>query len=283
MSSDVAITLPRGLFDHSGGRHREAVLSPITGHFEAQLAESRELTPAAVSVLLAHAFSSIGAFERVDASHTAALSRGDRDYALLHLRRGMFGDRLPLIVRCPNPACYQEADLALKVSELAPWRSEPAPETFVVETVGGPVTLRESTGADDAAVFGLPKRDATNTMWARLVVDFAGQGPLRVEQWAILDPSVRHAIAAGLADASSGPTLAFLVPCPSCGAWIDIELDPADLLARELAVAVDRLFAEVHTLAYGYHWSEHDILSLPRARRFRYLNLIANQLGRKSG
>jgi len=282
MSSDVVITLPRGLFDHSGGRHREAVLSQVTGQFEAQLAQAGELTPSAVSALLAHAFSSIGAFDSVDTSLTAALSRGDRDYALLHMRRGLFGERLALIVRCPNPACRLEADLTLNVSEVAPTRNEPAPETLVAKTVHGPVILREPTGADDAAVFGLPKPVATEAMWTRLVVDFAGKGPLEPGQWANLDAEARHVIATTLADAASGPTLAFLVPCPSCGAWIDMELDPAELLARELAVGVERLFSEVHILAYYYHWSERDILALPRARRYLYLNLIANQLGRNS-
>ena len=59
---------------------------------------------------------------------------------------------------------------------------------------------------------------------------------------------------------------------------MEVELEPAALLQSELGVAVDRLFAEVHTLAYHYHWSEHEILSLPRARRHRYLELLGRQV-----
>ena len=43
--------------------------------------------------------------------------------------------------------------------------------------------------------------------------------------------------------------------------------------------AVDSLDREVHTLAMQYHWSETDILSLPRERRRRYLRLIDRERG----
>jgi hypothetical protein len=277
MPVSTLITLPRGLFDHAGERHQAAELGPITGYFEAGLAEASELNPEAVSELLARALKRIGEFDEVDGVLTAALARGDRDFALLQLHRGLFGDKLALIVRCDNPSCCQEADLSLRISELARAR-EAAPETLRVETSAGPVTLREPTGADDAALHGLPKARASVDLWCRLIMDFAGQGPVSPEQWSALPADVRSTVATALADAKSGPTLAFLVPCPSCAAWIEIELDPAELLARQLGIGIDRLFAEVHSLAWAYHWSEHEILSLPRERRWRYLDLIGRQL-----
>ena len=38
------------------------------------------------------------------------------------------------------------------------------------------------------------------------------------------------------------------------------------------------LYEEVHDLAYHYHWREQDILELPRAKRRRYLALLASKL-----
>lgn len=58
---------------------------------------------------------------------------------------------------------------------------------------------------------------------------------------------------------------------------MEVELDAAFLLATELGGASDRLFAEVHLLAFHYHWSEAAILSLTRQRRWRYLDLIRRQ------
>ena len=63
----------------------------------------------------------------------------------------------------------------------------------------------------------------------------------------------------------------------SCSAWFELELGPADLLAWELGLGSDRLFAEVHLLAFSYHWSEEAILALPRERRWRYLELLRRQ------
>lgn len=278
MTDALTVTLPRGLFDSEGGRHRDAVLTPVTGHVEAGLAEARELDPASVSRLLAGAIARIGGYEPILPAHAAALSRGDRELVLLHLRRALFGDRLALVVACPNPGCRQEADLALTIAQLCPAADRAADETFAVDTPAGTATLREPTGGDDDAVHGLDRDTASAALWSRLVVDLAGHGPITAAQWTELDLPTRHALALALADAHSGPTLAFVAPCPSCRAWMEIELDPAVLLAAELGVAGDRLFAEVHTLAYFYHWSEHEILSLPRQRRWRYLELVHRQV-----
>lgn len=38
---------------------------------------------------------------------------------------------------------------------------------------------------------------------------------------------------------------------------------------------LDRLYEEVHYLALHYHWGENAILDLPRAKRQRYLALLA--------
>ena len=40
---------------------------------------------------------------------------------------------------------------------------------------------------------------------------------------------------------------------------------------------LDVLYRQVHHLALRYHWSEADILALPRSKRVRYLTLPAEQ------
>ena len=63
--------------------------------------------------------------------------------------------------------------------------------------------------------------------------------------------------------------------CPSCGEPTRAQLD---VTAMPLSSA-DVLYQEVHRIASVYHWSEHEILSLTRHRRQRYLALIARQHG----
>ena len=58
--------------------------------------------------------------------------------------------------------------------------------------------------------------------------------------------------------------------CPECGAVTEVPIDPyfcLDLIGQEL-------FGEVHRIASTYHWSEPEILRLPRERRRLYLQLI---------
>jgi hypothetical protein len=277
MSAPLAVTLPRGLFDPEGGQHRDAVLRPVTGELELALAEHPQDHPAAVDQLLAASLERIGAYTTIDATHAAALSRGDRDHLLLQLRRGVFGDRLDLVVRCANPACEESADMELRISNLAPEPAAPAPEWIEAFTPMGPARLREPTGADDASVAGLSGAAASARLWSRLLLDLAGRGPVEPEDWNQLDPAVRQALALALAEGQSGPALSIVAPCPSCGALMEVELDAAFLLATELGGASDRLFAEVHLLAFHYHWSEAAILSLTRQRRWRYLDLIRRQ------
>ena len=58
--------------------------------------------------------------------------------------------------------------------------------------------------------------------------------------------------------------------CPHCKIINEIAVDPYWLGKTELHY----LDNEVHTLAFNYHWSEKDILSLTRERRRTFLKLI---------
>jgi hypothetical protein len=272
--------LPHGLYDESGQCHREAELRPLSGEQELMLTSAGERADSpSVSRLLATCVSRIGGYREIDAEHTAALTRGDRQHLLLWLRRSLFGDRIALVVKCPNPTCGALADLDARVESVAPERPAGAPETFSVETEAGRARLREPTGADDAAVAQsqLDRAARAALLWSRLVVDLDGRA-LSPADWSALPQPVRHAIALALAENSSAPDLAFLSRCPTCRAWLELELNPLSVLARELRVGAERLLAEVHSLAFHYHWSEEEILKLPRARRWRYLELVRREL-----
>lgn len=45
---------------------------------------------------------------------------------------------------------------------------------------------------------------------------------------------------------------------------------------------LDRLYQEVHHLALHYHWSEAEILRLPRGKRQRYLGLLLRHVEQRS-
>ena len=273
---EVTVVLPHGLHDDAGHWHRGAVLRPLTGREEMILAGAPDGGAAAVSSLLATVVERIGDYDHVDTELTSLLTRGDRAFLLLRLRAALYGDRLALVVYCANPRCGGAADVDLSLASLAP----PPPADPPPPIVAAGAVVREPTGADDLAIEDVlaegDRAAAAAALWARLVeVD---DHPLTADEWLALPAATRHAVALALATASRAPDLAFVARCPHCQAWIEVELDPWRLLARELAAGGDRLLTEVHALAYHYHWSEHDILMLPRARRWRYLELLKREL-----
>jgi hypothetical protein len=276
----VTAVLPHGLLDDAGVWHRRAVLRPLTGREEMVLAAGPAGGAAAVSALLAAVVERIGGYEPVDPELAALLTRGDREVLLLRLRAALYGDRLAMVIYCANPACRAAADVDLKISALAPEPPAEPRAPIACATPEGDAVIREPTGEDDAAVEDAlaagDRAAASALLWSRLV-ELGGRA-LSTAEWRALPAATRHALALALAAGSRAPDLAFVARCIECEAWIEIELDPWRLLVRELAAGGDRLLAEVHALAFHYHWSEHDILSLPRARRWRYLQLLGREL-----
>lgn len=279
MSSAPLVILPHGLHDEDGVCHREAVLRPLTGREELLLGSAgRTNSPRVVSELLAACLERLGGYEPVDAGLTASLTRGDRKHLALRLRAALFGDRLTLIARCPAPSCQELADVDLSISDLLVDRAAPAPEHIEVQVAEGTARLREPTGEDDEVVtsFGGEWTDRSALLWSRLV-QLEGK-PISPAGWLGLSKKSRHTLALALAEQTSAPDLLLLSRCPECEAWLEVGLDPFALLGRELAHSGARLEAEVHCLAFRYHWSEADILSLPRTRRWRYLELLRREL-----
>jgi hypothetical protein len=275
--SEEELLLPHGLYDQGGVCHRAAVLRPLTGKEEALIGGARRVE---LGALLEACLGRIGGYEQPSRLHVEALTRGDRDFLALRLRRSLFGDRLSLVVTCVNPACAARADLDLEIEALAPEREQPGPELLEIPTPSGLARVREPTGADDQAVsrVGGSRAERAAELWSRLVLDLDGQGPLTPQAWLELAAPVRQSIALGLSEQSSAPDLGVATACPSCAAGMQLTLDPFGLLVRELRQGVERLVAEVHCLAWAYGWSEADILALPRARRWGYLELVRRQV-----
>jgi hypothetical protein len=278
---EISVTLPHGLWDEGGACHRRATLRALSGREELMLGSSPELDPAAASALLATCLRRVGGYDRVDASLAAALTRDDRSFLALRLRAQLYGDRLSIIARCPSPRCGQQADMDLRISELAPEPADdaaPPPDAVSVDTPSGRATVRHPTGEDDAAVHAAaaPARERAALLWARLA-ELDGQ-PLSAAAWSALPGPTRGAVALALAEARRLPDLSFVARCPACRAWLELTIDPFALLARELATRTDRLMAEVHCFAFHYGWSEAEALALPRPRRWRYLELMRREL-----
>jgi len=66
--------------------------------------------------------------------------------------------------------------------------------------------------------------------------------------------------------------------CPECGHEFVVPFDITQFFLSEMRTDRQQLAREVHHLAFHYHWSETEILSLTRSRRHMYLSLLSETL-----
>jgi hypothetical protein len=199
-------------------------------------------------------------------AHPAALFA--RDAALLRLRTSLFGSMLDAVVRCPQ--CETEFDLPVDLAELA--GKVPTGASVAVEADGFTATVR-APGPQDLLDLPLdqPPEAFAGAVFRRCVEQATQHGhPVAPSA---LPPAVRAAAAAELsAQRMEGPSID--LACGVCGHEWRAPIDIESVLWRDIDAWAVRRLDEVHRLAAAYHWSEHDILALPPARRRFYLEAI---------
>lgn len=282
---ELAATLPGGYW-HRGRRYRRAVLRPLAGADEVFLLDAgRTLAPARrTTALLARCLERLGPLRRVTAETVRGLTAGDREALLLQLRRLTLGERMDCVLRCPVTECGERLDLELRVSELLlppdPGSRERYETTVGEDGAAFEVRFRLPTGADQEAAADLAGADpgAAAALVLRRCVErvSAGDGALPASRW---PPAVAREIPARMAELDPQAEIELRLTCPACGHPFSALLDAGAFLFQELAGRGRDLYREVHLLALHYHWSEAEILGLTPARRWLYLDLLAEEPG----
>ena len=140
-----------------------------------------------------------------------------------------------------------------------------------VDTEAGPLELRVPTGSDEVAIGILgDDAEAERALLRRCVV----RGALPEA----LSASDLKRIESALDEVSPWVVTELAGSCPECGTTHAVGLDPYVVMRRSASA----LYDEVHTLAWHYHWSEAEILALPRARRQLYLSRVDRARGMTS-
>jgi hypothetical protein len=292
--SAAAIVLPGG-FWLDGVHHREAGLSPLSGEDEAFLLETAgTLTPARrTTALLARCLTRLGQcppmspVSPVPAAAVAALTLGDREALLLHLRRLTLGERLECVLRCSAPACGERMELDLAVSDLLvptapqarPWHEE----TFLDGSTPWRVRFRLPTGEDQELAADLARNredgDAAALLLGRCVASAVPEGIGMGEPSPPLPEALADAVAERMAVLDPQAEIVLRLACPTCGHETATVFDAAAWLYQEIAGRATELYREVHLLAFHYHWREADILAMTGRKRRLYLGFLAEALG----
>lgn len=260
----ATVTLPHG-FAADGGWQRNAELRPVG---EQDLWNSAPGTGAgAVNAFLTRCLTRLGPYAPPTEAQVAALTVGDREALLIHLRRITLGDRLDCVLTCAG--CGARMDLPLQAGELLLPPYADGRVWHSVDDDGVPLQLRAPTGADLAAVASVAAVDeegAAEVLLRRCLGEVPPGFDLTADRVERLSEQLQQI------DPQAELLLDFT--CPECGAAGQASLDMAAYLMREVAARQEALLREIHSLALHYHWSEAEILAVAPARRRFYLWML---------
>lgn len=188
---------------------------------------------------------------------------GERNAALLRLRRALFGDELKSCVDCPE--CRERLEFTLSAQALlarAP-DARAASEPRFLDIRG--LRLRLPTSRDLASTMAADEASAACRLLQRLCVDLYPEtfgADLEAELARLLD------------EADPCMDFSIALTCPACAHAWNASFDVPAFLWEEIDTRARRLLDEVHALARSYGWSEAQILELSDVRRDAYLERV---------
>ncbi len=249
---------------------------PVTGLLELALSESAlgaRSHPARVTAVLCKALEDLGG-ESPGSALVRELSVGDRQFLMRRLAVHIDDQLTWLTAKCGD--CGEPFDISFLHSELP---VKPAggdyPEA-VVETSRGSVSVRVPTGSDQERVALIQDEEQAVRVLLESLISRRESGEL-LDAGAFTEEDIA-AIETAAEEMAPEIAMNLLAGCPHCSTENQVPLSPYACMERP----VGDLYGEIHALAANYHWSEREILALPRSRRHNYLSLIDRSRGMNS-
>lgn len=238
--------------------------------------EGSRLHPVDRALLLLSASSPGTAWEEL-----ASLTVGERDAALLALRRELFGDTLAGESFCPE--CGEQVEFQASVTELLAaddgrLRSGNRRGTLRLPE-GRSLEFRLPDSRDLAVLVGADDPDRARRILAErcLARDFAEEkaGEEMTERETVpFSDELLSLLSQAMEQSDPLADIRFDLACPDCGREWSVALDILSWLWDELSREARGLLRDVHVIARAYGWSERSILALPPERRRAYIDMI---------
>ncbi len=271
--AEFSVQLPGG-FLHENRIHRQAIFRPICGETELFFQESnrkKDSIPCYVTGILAAALDKIGGIH-ANPFVVSQLCVADRQYLMLQLASMLEGDVFWILSSCSS--CKSDFDICVKRSDLPVKKAGLGYPFATVKLDEAELTCRIPVGEDQEKIEPLADDDALHLLLENCIEEVNGNAPQEgfIDSLTAADIGCIEDV---LEDISPSVTTSLLTHCPECDAEQVVELDPYTLTGTETG----NFYQEIHTLAMAYHWSEQDIMALPRSRRRTYLDLIDRSRG----
>lgn len=219
--------------------------------------------------LIGAVISSTGVGRAPDSSpDPMSLSACDRDRILTAIYLATFGSRITSTMHCSR--CGNLFDLNFRLDELAAALDGSLPEGVEVLGAG---RFRSAAGFE----FRVPT--------ASEEIEAARRDPSEAEQWlanqCLLSSSAPPDIASiqqAMEEAAPALDLELTAQCPECNASQLVRFDIQSYLLDAVRQGLPRLTRDVHRVASAYHWSQREILSLPRSQRRDLVDMIEGEV-----
>jgi hypothetical protein len=272
----VTVEVPRGILDTKTGIWiRRAKIRKLTGLDEQLLLELPASMPLHSQVLAflekITTFSDVGEAGAI----MRQMSIGDITFLLLSARKLMVDDDIACTARCPS--CGKDMSLSISVTMLQQTTRTAAATTTMqperhrdIEACGYHLRVRPLTPQDQDILLNNPSSDEVVQALARACIIHSQ--PQLPDGY--IPESLLEAIGSNLGEIDPLSDITLNLACPECHHAFHATLPVEAFVLGELYQDRYGLEREVHWLAFHYHWSEQEILSLTREKRKRYVELI---------
>jgi hypothetical protein len=192
--------------------------------------------------------------------HAAQIVTADRDRLLASLYISIYGNKIESTVNCT--ACGQKFDLdflldellrhyqpAVAVSENGSYQLEPG------------ISFRLPNGEDEMFINGFTGAEAEKQLLQRCLLE--GNAETDNEK-----------VQLKMAELAPVLSMEMQATCPECSNTQQVQFDMQSFFLTKLRQERPALIREIHNIASQYHWSQQEILSLPRNLRKQYAALI---------
>jgi hypothetical protein len=245
--------------------------------------------------VLSRCVRSIGTITPVSEELARGLLIADRQYLLLKLREATLGDAIRATVLCPWPDCGKKITVNFSVNDIPIKESEDKGPTYTLQLSSRAAGPEQQTEEARAITFRLPNGGDQELLAPILVEDEALVSSLLLQRCVQRIGSLQNPDADAINRLSLqawmeieqwmdavAPKVELIMEseCPECGREYAVPFDLQQFFFGELRISRDLLYREVHYLAYHYHWSEREIMDMPRPRRRAYIEVLATEIER---
>ncbi len=289
--------LPGGYIDEEGIVHQETELTPLSGREEELLARNMGNGESAsqLTIVLSRCVKRIGKIAPVSEKITRNLLIADRQFLLLELKKLTFGNKIQATFFCPWPECGSKMDIDFSINDIPVKESKDKGPSYHMDlspdaafTNNGEkkfteIIFRLPNGGDQEVISPIVHQNeglAFSMLLNRCIQKIGPYEQPKEEHIYQLSPRARREIEQQMEAVSPKVELTMTATCPECKREFDAPFDLHKFFFGELQTSLNLLYREIHYLAYYYHWSEKEIMEMPREKRYRHIEVLSEEIER---